>query len=117
MAGVFAFAALLQLNDPDPVRWIALYGSASLIAALACVNIRIPIAIICGLGLVALVWCVRLEAMVGREVSADELFQSWQMKDQTVELAREVRGLFIVTVWMAVTAARMAILSRRNRVR
>ena len=26
MALLFAFAAALQLNDPDPIRWIAIYA-------------------------------------------------------------------------------------------
>lgn len=31
---VFAYAAAVQINDPDPIRWLALYGSASLVCIL-----------------------------------------------------------------------------------
>jgi len=29
MAALFAFAAAVQLNDPDPVRWVTIYVAAS----------------------------------------------------------------------------------------
>jgi transmembrane protein TMEM220 len=34
MALLFAFAAALQFNDPDPIRWIAIYGAACVLSLL-----------------------------------------------------------------------------------
>jgi len=115
MAALFAFAAVLQINDPDPIRWMTVYGLACGIAARAAANYRVPLLLICAVALVALVWAARLEMMMGRPVLPGELFQAWQMKDNTVELARETGGLIIVAVWMLVTAARVAVLARRQR--
>ena len=41
MAVLFAFAAAVQYNDPDPLRWMAMYGLAMLACGLALAG-RLP---------------------------------------------------------------------------
>ena len=41
MAVLFAFAAAVQCNDPDPLRWMAMYGLAMLACGLALAG-RLP---------------------------------------------------------------------------
>ena len=102
MALLFAFAAALQYNDPDPVRWIAVYGAACILSLLAAFANRILPATVLTVGLVAVVWAGWI-AFGGPPVSEyRHMFDAWEMKSPSVEAAREASGLIIVAVWMAV---------------
>jgi hypothetical protein len=99
MAVLFAFAAAVQYNDPDPLRWMAVYG----LAMLACVRAlagRLPRPLPALVGLGALVWAGTLAPGVVGRVSPGELFQSYGMLSTAVEEGREMSGLLIVAVWM-----------------
>ena len=39
MAVLFAVAVVVQFNDPDPLRWVAVYGAALTVSALAAARI------------------------------------------------------------------------------
>ena len=101
MAALFAFAAAVQYNDPDPLRWMAIYGLAMLACGLALAGRLswLPPAL---LGLIALVWAGTLAPGVVGRVSLGELFQSYGMLTPAVEGGREMGGLLIVAVWMGV---------------
>ena len=101
MAALFAFAAAVQYNDPDPLRWMAIYGLAMLACGLALAGRLswLPPAL---LGLIALVWAGTLAPGVVGRVSVGELFQSYGMLSPAVEEGREMGGLLIVAVWMGV---------------
>jgi transmembrane protein TMEM220 len=114
MAILFGVAALLQLNDPDPIRWVSIYGSASALAAYAAVNSRIPVLATCLLGALALVWGIAVEIQIDRRILLSELFHSWKMYDGRVELAREAGGLFIIVVWSVALIVRALLLHRRK---
>ena len=101
MTACFVFSVVVQFNDPDPLRWMAIYGAA----ATACVFAlrrrgawRLPAAI----GTVASVWAATIAPRVLGQVAFGELFEAFEMKDLRVEEARECGGLLIVAVWMAV---------------
>ena len=100
MAALFAFAAAVQYNDPDPLRWMAIYGLAMLACGLALAGRLswLPPAL---LGLIALIWAGTLAPGVVGRVSVGELFQSYGMLSPAVEEGREMGGLLIVAVWMA----------------
>jgi hypothetical protein len=109
MAGLFALSAAVQYNDPDPIGWMTIY----LLAAIASVlyprhkgGAILPAVV----GIAALAWMLLLLPDVAGTVSLSELFQEWEMKDQRIETAREVGGLALVTLWMAV----LAVLSMRR---
>ena len=106
MALLFAVAVAVQYNDPDPVRWMALYGAAFVIALMAAVRGRGPIVAAAGVGAVALVWGLYWAVTSGTPLTLYEhMFDSWEMKNTSIEEAREASGLFIVALWMAIVAA------------
>jgi hypothetical protein len=101
MAALFVFSVVVQYNDPDPLRWMAVYGAAALACVLAIFG-RGYWPLVAALGLVALVWALTLAPAVVGKVRFGELFESFEMKDERVEVAREMGGLLIVAFWMAV---------------
>jgi hypothetical protein len=103
MAGLFLFAVAVQYNDPDPLRWMAIYGLAALACALSLAR-RLPRLAPVLVGLAALAWAGTLAPGVIGRVSVGEVFQTYGMLSETVEEAREMGGLLIVTVWMGLLA-------------
>jgi hypothetical protein len=109
---LFAFSVVVQVNDPDPLRWIAIYGAA----AVACLigkqlHWTVPVAI----GLVALAWAITLAPNVIGMVPFREMFREFEMKNRGVEESREMYGLVLVAGWMAVLAHRAFWRGRRER--
>jgi len=110
MTVLLAVAVAVQYNDPDPLRWMAIYGAACALSAVAVVRGRAPSALVAAVGLVALVWgLIVAQGAYGRS-HLSEMFQSWEMKSPAVEEAREASGLLIVAAWMAVLAIRARIM-------
>jgi hypothetical protein len=105
MAVLFGIAAVLQYNDPDPLRWMAIYGVAGLACLFAGRLSRAAPAII---GLAAVAWAATLAPGVVGRVTIRELFESYAMKGEPVEEAREMGGLLLVAAWMAVLIVRGA---------
>ena len=56
MTVLLAVAVAVQYNDPDPIRWMAIYGAACALSALVVVRGRAPSTPVLVVGLVALVW-------------------------------------------------------------
>ena len=101
-AGLFLLGAAVQYNDPDPVGWMLIYLAAAVSCALAArgrVGWQFPATV----GLVALIWAATLVPSVAGKVRPGELVGAWEMKDERVEEGREMYGLLIIAVWMAVT--------------
>ena len=103
MAALFVFAAAVQYNDPDPLRWMAIYLAAATACVLAVLR-RLPRWLPIVVGLAALVWAATLSPHVLGRVGMGEMVQAWEMKDVRVEEGREMYGLLIVAGWMAVLA-------------
>jgi len=98
---LFAIAALLQLNDPDPVRWLTLYA----LAAAACwLSLERPSRWIlaAAVGLAALVWAVLLAARVVPTFEWANLVRAKDPRFPAVEETRELSGLVLIAVWMGV---------------
>jgi hypothetical protein len=107
---VFALAAFVQWNDPDPLLWFALYALAALLSLAAAAG-RIwlrPCVAAAGLYLVGVLSL--LPALVDARASA---FTSWKMRDVSDEEAREALGLAICAAWMVVLIARARVERRR----
>lgn len=103
MALNFFFSAALQYNDPDPRRWIAMYGSAGLISAYAAFQPAGYRWYVTGLlFLAALAWALSIAPRVVGRFAPGDLIRSWEMKDHVVEEAREMIGLLVVAAWMLV---------------
>ena len=103
MALLFFFGAFVQYNDPDPLRWMAIYLGASIACALAALRRgRQALTLAAVVGAAALVWGALLAPGVLGVVQPGELVGAWEMKDAAVETGREMYGLFIIAGWMVV---------------
>jgi hypothetical protein len=100
MTAAFLFSVIVQYNDPDPVRWMLMYGSAGAACVLAIAG-RLRWAFPAVVGVVALAWALTLAPSVFGKVAFRELFASFEMKDERIEVGREFGGLLIVAFWMA----------------
>jgi hypothetical protein len=106
MAALFAFAAALQFNDPDPVQWVAVYLAAALLSLTVALRQRVPPAAIVALTVVAIAWAVAIALRVPSASEYRHMFDAWEMKTPSVEEAREASGLGIVAAWMIVLLVR-----------
>jgi hypothetical protein len=111
-AALFLFGAVVQYNDPDPLRWMLIYLAAATACVLAAMR-RLPVALPAMVALVALVWAVTLAPGVLGAVEPGELVGAWEMKDARIEVGREMYGLLIIAVWMVLTV--VTELRRRTR--
>lgn len=85
---IFAISCAVQYNDPDPWLWIATYGAAGVVTALALAGRHTALVIVMGLA-----------------------YYGWAMYNMphidssewlTTETSRESGGLMISALWMAV---------------
>lgn len=97
MAILFSLSVGLQVNDPDPARWMVLYAAAGI--AIAMLPYRRVAAIgALAVGLVAAVWGGFLEHDVFGLLKFSDLFDKMDQKGGAVEVGREAGGLIIVAV-------------------
>jgi hypothetical protein len=104
MAALFVFAAILQYNDPDPLRWGLFYVAAAAVTVLNYFGKGarwMPLA----MGSAAAAWSLAFTPE-GFAVAFPALFERWEMADSAVEEGREFYGLLITAVWMGVLTAR-----------
>ena len=104
---LFVVAALLQLNDPDALRWFTLY----ILAALACwVRPRPPFrwAFAALIGAVALVWAAIWAPGVVPTFEWANLLRDKDPRFPAIEETRELLGLLVVGAWMTVRAIALA---------
>jgi hypothetical protein len=103
MLVVFVASALLQLNDPDPFSWVAIYAAAAVMCGLE-ITRRLRPTYPALLALTALVWAATIAPRVLGKVPFGDMFAEFEMRDLGVEQSREMYGLVIVAVWMAALA-------------
>jgi len=102
MTLLFAFAAALQFNDPDPIQWIAIYTAACGLSLVSFFRRRVPLSAVIAVSVIAIAWAT-LIAFDGPTASEyGHMFDGWEMKSPSVEQAREASGLVIVGAWMIV---------------
>jgi Transmembrane family 220, helix len=104
MCALFLLSVLVQWNDPDPVRSIAIYGAAFAICLVLAVRGRIPTAAPLLVIVVALAWSLTMMSGGPHSNMYSHMFDAWEMKSNPVEEAREATGLLIVGVWMLVVS-------------
>jgi hypothetical protein len=102
-AVLFAASVAVQINDPDPLPWMAIYGGAALIALLECTRRVRPI-FPALLSVTALGWAATIAPRVIGKVPFAEMFGAFEMKNVGVEESREMYGLLLVALWMAAVA-------------
>ena len=104
MAALFALAVAVQWNDPDPARWMAVYGAACAISLMAARGRPPRPAVAATLAGIALAWAVAIAVRVGAD-SYRQMLDAWEMKTPAIEAAREATGLLIVAGWMLLVTA------------
>ena len=102
---LFTLGAVVQVNDPDPARWIAVYALAAVACLLSLLR-RLPWAFPGLLCVAALAWAATLAPRVVGRVPFREMFGAFEMRNVGVEESREMYGLLIIAAWMAVLAVR-----------
>jgi len=102
---LFVSSALLQLNDPDPFAWTAVYAAAAIICGLELTG-RLRAVYPALLALTALAWAATIAPRVLGKVPFRDMFAEFEMGDLGIEESREMYGLVIVAAWMAVLALR-----------
>ena len=102
-AVLFAASVAVQLNDPDPLPWMAIYGGAVIIALLEIIR-RVRPVFPALLSVTALAWAATIAPRVIGRVPLAEMFGAFEMKNAGVEESREMYGLLLVALWMAAVA-------------
>lgn len=111
---LFVLCVVVQLNDPDPVGWIAIYAAAGLVCAGVAANANAKAVTVAGavVSVVALVWGLTLvnSAISFLESNKEPVNFTMKTGDAEEEEARETGGLAIVVT----AAAAAAIVSRKK---
>jgi hypothetical protein len=77
---------------------------------------RAPLVASAGVGLIALVWSVTTISTSPADLGTyRHMFDAWEMKNASIEEAREASGLLIVFAWMAAAAAHWIVTYRSRR--
>lgn len=101
MAVLFLLGLAVQYNDPDPFRWVVIYGAAAVACVLASLG-RLPRWLPLSLALVAGAWAALLSPEVVGRVGFGDLFQEIRMDSVEIEEGREMFGLLLIGLWMVV---------------
>jgi hypothetical protein len=100
---LFLFSAALQYNDPDPLRWVAIYAGAAISTVLA-LHWRPGWLAAGAVGVVAAVWGGWLWHEVIGHVLFSDFWRKMSEKGGRVEVMREAGGLTIVCTWLSVSS-------------
>jgi transmembrane protein TMEM220 len=102
---IYLLSAAVQYNDPDALLWVLVYLAAALMCALQ-FRTTPPLWLSRTLLVISVVWMGALLPSIVGQVSPQEIFESISMKTRAVEEAREIGGLFLVTLWAGVLTYR-----------
>ncbi len=103
MAALYAVSVALQYNDPDPIRWMLIYGAAAVASALLPHRRWAP-ALALATAAVAVAWAAVLVPEIWGRVGFTDLWRKMSEKGGAVEVERETGGLIIVTGWLVLGA-------------
>lgn len=104
-AALFLFGAFVQLNDPDPFAWVAIYVAAAVVCVLAIRSPKLhyPAIIVAA---AAILWAGFLAPHVFGSTRFGDMFGAWSMSDINVEYSREMYGLLVIALWMVILGIR-----------
>ena len=99
MAALLAVSVVLQYNDPDPARWMAIYGVGALLSvALPARRAAALPGVV--LGAAALAWAAYLVYDTWGAIGLGDLTGRMSEKGGAVEEGREAGGLAIEGAWL-----------------
>ena len=104
MAGLLGVCVVLQLDDPDPVRWMAIYGAGPVASGLL-PSTRPAAALALLIGLGAAAWALYLANTVWGVIALSDLTSKMSEKGGAVEVGREAGGLAIEAAWLLAAGA------------
>jgi len=106
MTGLLLLSALVQWNDPDPFRWIVCYSVTAIITLCSLIHpIPSSIPLIWGIVVLLSSLFVGMDFLMSEEqFEWDSFWNVMTMKNEAVELGRELGGLLLVTGWLTVLA-------------
>jgi hypothetical protein len=79
MARLFALSAAIQLNDPDPVRWVAIDAVACVIAAAAALGRTVSRLLLGAVAIVATTWAGVIALGGPGPGEYAHMFDAWEM--------------------------------------
>ncbi len=99
VAAVFVLFAYFQLNDPDPWRWVILYGAVALMYGLAAFGKYFQIVVYL-LFAVSIAWLLSLlpDFVNWIRDGAESIVGTMKAEEPHIELTREFLGLVIVLI-------------------
>lgn len=102
MCALLLLAVVVQLNDPDPLQWVAVYSAAFGVSLVSGARGRVPVAAAVLVAAVAVLWGASI--MIGGPGAGEypHMFDAWEMKSAPIEEAREASGLLLAGAWMLV---------------
>ncbi len=94
---LFVFCAVVQVNDPDPVRWMTVYGVSAVLCAWAAIRGTVPLMVTLTWGL--LTGAVGFGSIAFWEGDSHPMrgFPPWAPLNE--EVVREAMGLGICSLW------------------
>ncbi len=101
----FLLSAVVQYNDPDPLRWIAMYLLA-VVAAAWPPGSRLALGLTATAGIVATVWCLFVLPEAMAVTGMGDVVAAMSPDRPRTEAARELGGLLLVVVWSVVRVLR-----------
>jgi Transmembrane family 220, helix len=111
MAALYAVSVALQYNDPDPIRWMLIYGAAA-VASAALPRKRWAVGLAFTTAIAAAIWAGLLIVQIWGKVGFSDLWLKMSEKGGAVEVEREFGGLAIVAGWLLI-----AVVLRRRQLR
>jgi hypothetical protein len=110
---MFTMSVIVQVNDPDPLPWILVYGAAAVAAAAALAR-RLTWWLPAAVAAAALTWAASIAPRVIGTVPFLDMFGAFEMKSTGIEESREMYGLLLIAAWMTVLTVRAFRSRRRN---
>ncbi len=103
MTALYLVSVALQYNDPDPIRWMLIYGAAAVASAfLPLRRWAIPLSVF--VAVAALAWAAILTPEIWGRVGFSDMWLKMSEKGGAVEVEREIGGLVIVVGWLMIGA-------------
>lgn len=114
MAAYFAMCVGLQYNDPDPIRWMLIYGGAMIVSIALPLRPNVaPAGYL--FAVVSAVWGGYLVWRIWGLVTLSDIPRHMSEKGGAVEEEREAGGLIIEAVWLAAASRYAGFRDRRRR--